>query len=461
MRSAVLAAAALSPAPHRRHMRRSRRHRRRDRSRSSQALEIAERESEIGRSRPERSGAGRRRAAPRPERVLPAAHRLRLLHPDAAEPVLGAARRRTTGPSRTGAGGVRRLRAAARPAGRGAARFAGGRGRVRQQRGPVRRPGRRPAVRPGEHLPPRPLVLADAVQRRPGQRPDPAPPTPACASADDRPHRGAGAAPARRDRRPTTTRRWATASSPSPQATLQQADTTLSQTQLARAGRQPVGVRSAARPGDPRQPAPGRDPAARGARSRLLPAQEAAQPAAGAAARSSPAELVDTAMVRTARLAELVDTPADTGTDVRAPVRQAGEAVTSQQGLLRVGAGAALAAGLAHLGLRRDRLSQRRLAVRHQLSLRLGGRGGRPGAALHRRARSKATSRWRGPGWNRRSCGCSRPASWPSSTRGTRSSSSRPPSRPGRRAPAPKSRRTAPTRSPRSAIARGSRPRPS
>jgi outer membrane protein len=40
-------------------------------------------------------------------------------------------------------------------------------------------------------------------------------------------------------------------------------------------------------------------------------------------------------MVRTARLTELVETPADTGTEVRAPVRQASEAVTSQQGLLR------------------------------------------------------------------------------------------------------------------------------
>jgi outer membrane protein len=50
-------------------------------------------------------------------------------------------------------------------------------------------------------------------------------------------------------------------------------------------------------------------------------------------------ELVDTALVQTARLAELVETPADTGTDVRAPVRQAGEAVTSQQGLLRAARG--------------------------------------------------------------------------------------------------------------------------
>jgi outer membrane protein TolC len=50
-------------------------------------------------------------------------------------------------------------------------------------------------------------------------------------------------------------------------------------------------------------------------------------------------QLVDTAMIRTARLAELVDTPADTGTDVRAPVRQATEAVTSQEGLLRAARG--------------------------------------------------------------------------------------------------------------------------
>jgi outer membrane protein len=50
-------------------------------------------------------------------------------------------------------------------------------------------------------------------------------------------------------------------------------------------------------------------------------------------------QLVDTAMIRTARLAELVDTPADTGTDVRAPVRQASEAVSSQEGLLRAARG--------------------------------------------------------------------------------------------------------------------------
>jgi outer membrane protein TolC len=46
-------------------------------------------------------------------------------------------------------------------------------------------------------------------------------------------------------------------------------------------------------------------------------------------------QLVDTGLVRTARLAKLVDSPGDTATDVRAPVRQADEAVTSQEGLLR------------------------------------------------------------------------------------------------------------------------------
>jgi outer membrane protein len=45
---------------------------------------------------------------------------------------------------------------------------------------------------------------------------------------------------------------------------------------------------------------------------------------------------VDTGLVRAARLAELVAAPGDTATDARAPVRQADEAVTSQQELLRV-----------------------------------------------------------------------------------------------------------------------------
>ena len=45
--------------------------------------------------------------------------------------------------------------------------------------------------------------------------------------------------------------------------------------------------------------------------------------------------LADTSLVQQGRLVELVETPGDTSTDVRAPVRQAGEAVASQQGLLR------------------------------------------------------------------------------------------------------------------------------
>lgn len=50
--------------------------------------------------------------------------------------------------------------------------------------------------------------------------------------------------------------------------------------------------------------------------------------------------LADTALVRTERLAELVETQqGDTATDARAPVRQAGEAVVSQEGLLRAARG--------------------------------------------------------------------------------------------------------------------------
>ena len=46
--------------------------------------------------------------------------------------------------------------------------------------------------------------------------------------------------------------------------------------------------------------------------------------------------LGDTSMVRTPAIAALVDTPGDTASAVRAPVRQAEEGVVSQQGLLRV-----------------------------------------------------------------------------------------------------------------------------
>jgi outer membrane protein len=47
-------------------------------------------------------------------------------------------------------------------------------------------------------------------------------------------------------------------------------------------------------------------------------------------------ELGDTAAVPVARLAELVETPGDTASDTRVPVRQAAEGVQAQQGLLRV-----------------------------------------------------------------------------------------------------------------------------
>lgn len=47
-------------------------------------------------------------------------------------------------------------------------------------------------------------------------------------------------------------------------------------------------------------------------------------------------ELGDTAMVPVQQLDELVETPGDTASEVRAPVRQASEGVTAQEGLLRV-----------------------------------------------------------------------------------------------------------------------------
>ena len=57
--------------------------------------------------------------------------------------------------------------------GRAAAGLAGERRRLRQRCRPVRG-FREPSVRPGQHLPLRPLVFADAVQRRAGERPEPA-----------------------------------------------------------------------------------------------------------------------------------------------------------------------------------------------------------------------------------------------------------------------------------------------
>jgi outer membrane protein TolC len=118
------------------------------------------------------------------------------------------------------------------------------------------------------------------------------------------------------------------------QATLRQADTTLSQAQLARrvGNQSEFDLLRARVTRDNQRPVVIQRQAARDlAYYRLknllnLPIEQPLE---------LTSELVDTAMVRTARLAELVETPADTGTEVRAPVRQASEAVTSQQGLLR------------------------------------------------------------------------------------------------------------------------------
>ena len=118
------------------------------------------------------------------------------------------------------------------------------------------------------------------------------------------------------------------------QATLQQADTTLSQARLARqvGNQSEFDLLRARVTRDNQRPVVIQRRAARDlAYYRLknllnLPAEQPLE---------LTSHLVDTAMVRTARLTDLVQTPADTGTDVRAPVRQASEAVTSQQGLLR------------------------------------------------------------------------------------------------------------------------------
>jgi outer membrane protein len=122
------------------------------------------------------------------------------------------------------------------------------------------------------------------------------------------------------------------------QATLDQSDTTLSQTQLARrvGNQSEFDLLRARVTRDNQRPVVIQRRAARDlAYYRLknllnLPLE---QPLA------LTSELVDTAMIRTARLAELVETPADTGTEVRAPVRQASEAVISPEGLLRAARG--------------------------------------------------------------------------------------------------------------------------
>jgi outer membrane protein len=118
------------------------------------------------------------------------------------------------------------------------------------------------------------------------------------------------------------------------QATLEQADTTLSQAQLARqvGNQSEFDLLRARVTRDNQRPVVIQRQAAREVayyRLKNLLNLPPEQPLELTSA------LVDTALVRTARLAELVETPGDTATDARAPVRQADEVVTSQQGLLR------------------------------------------------------------------------------------------------------------------------------
>ena len=118
------------------------------------------------------------------------------------------------------------------------------------------------------------------------------------------------------------------------EATLDQADTTLSQTRLARE----VGSQSefellrARVTRDNQRPVVIQRRAERElafVRLKQLLELPSAQPLA----LTSP--LGDTSLVRTPVLAEVVATPGDTAAAVRLPVRQAAEGVTSQQGLLR------------------------------------------------------------------------------------------------------------------------------
>jgi outer membrane protein len=122
------------------------------------------------------------------------------------------------------------------------------------------------------------------------------------------------------------------------QATLDQADTTLSQTQLARQvgnlsefdllrarvtrdNQRPIVIQRRA----------DRDLAYFRLKSLLdVPLDEPVR---------LTTELGDTALVDSARLRAVAETPSDTGTAARAPVRQAAEAVTAQRGLLRVARG--------------------------------------------------------------------------------------------------------------------------
>jgi outer membrane protein TolC len=122
------------------------------------------------------------------------------------------------------------------------------------------------------------------------------------------------------------------------QASLEQADTTLSQAQLARqvGNQSEFDLLRARVTRDNQRPVVIQRQASRDlAYYRLknllnLPPEESLE---------LTTELVDTGLVRTARLAELVEAPGDTTTDARAPVRQADEAVASQEGLLSAARG--------------------------------------------------------------------------------------------------------------------------
>ena len=122
------------------------------------------------------------------------------------------------------------------------------------------------------------------------------------------------------------------------QASLEQADTTLSQAQLARqvGNQSEFDLLRARVTRDNQRPVVIQRQAARDIayyRLKNLLNLAPEQPL------ELTSQLVDTGLVRTARLAKLVESPGDTTTDARAPVRQADEAVTSQEGLLRAARG--------------------------------------------------------------------------------------------------------------------------
>ena len=243
------------------------------------------------------------------------------------------------------------------------------------------------------------------------------------------------------------------------QASLEQADTTLSQTQLARqvGNQSEFDLLRARVTRDNQRPVVIQRQAARDIAYYRLKNLLNLPPEAPLELTS---ELVDTGLVRTARLAELVETPGDTTADAQGAGAPGGRGGHLSGGTSPRGAGAALASGVAHLGLRRIRLSGRRLAVQLRLPLRLGGSARFPGSLFHRRSDHGRRRRGR--------AGLEQARLRLRQTRELAQLDARntqlqlaAAALPGRRAPAPKSRPIAPTRSRRSATARASRPRPS